>query len=433
MKPVERVRAFARAHSEVLAVFAAALAVRLVYGLFVHPPGDHLRSDMAGYVDRAQRALDTPDARDPWMTFFPYGTHGIVAAVQAVFGRGNAPLGIAFALMGALAVAYSHAIAQRLLPDRRRLRVVFAAFVVLAIPHVMLGGFVLSEVPFSLTLAALTFYLLRHFDEGRWRDAAFAGLAFAAALTIRPQVLISLPFFALAYARAGSARLDVRAITAVLAPLVIVGTLSAVRVHHHVGRYGFVSTNGAFNFAIGRCHCQSLSAQKTRGSRFEVGAFRQLAKLEDNPSAIHVLPLDAARGRELAVDSELWDERASRELALSCMKETGPLRQLRYSATHLVLLFAANLPFPTKGVGANIGAGLALLLVPGAFVGLFRSLSRERARLAIVSANVLALFVTAFVFFGEARMRVPYDAFFALLALPVYAEWTARLRRRRKT
>lgn len=428
-----------------MTVVAAAFVVRLVYNLFVHPPLDYVTSDMAGYVRRATEALDVPwSTKRPTSTFFPYGTHVFVAGIRAVFGReARAPIGIAFAGLGAAAVGFAFALAQRLAPaeNRRLLLSIFGTLLVVHVPLIMLGSFVLSEVPFSCALAAAVFYSVRFDDERRTRDAAFAGIAFALAMTVRPQVVVSLALMGcLIVARRWKNRSSPpaptgrRVLPALLfvVPIAIVAMLSAHRVHHHTDRWGFVSTNGGFNLAFGRCHPTRLSATDTRSSGFEVPSLKHLATFQDKHGWKPIVDLDPAYGTDLKIEGEIWDESAARKLAGECMQRTGPLRQLKYSATHLLLLYAYNLPWPTKGVVANVWAILQVAWIPGLVVALFRIVRQPDSRNGLVAAQVFALLAVAWIFFGEARLRVPYDPFIMWLALSVYVPIGLRLRSRRR-
>ena len=87
-----------------------------------------------------------------------------------------------------------------------------------------------------------------------------------------------------------------------------------------------------------------------------------------------------------------------------------------------------------RGALANVWAGLQLAWIPGALVGLARGATRPRSSEALVAAQGWALLLVAMVFFGEARLRVPYDPFLMWMALAAYAPIAerlyARLRRR---
>jgi hypothetical protein len=421
-----------------VAVFVTALAIRLVYNLFVHPPLEFRTSDMAGYLRRADKLLDTPwSTVDPLSTFFPYGTHVLVFITKWTFGRDNGPaIGVVFAVLGALTACFWYATARRLLGAGRTAVRVLAVLFVAHAPLVLQGGFVLSEVPFACALAASAFFAIRLYDEGRWLDALAMGVAFALGMTFRPQMLVSLglviavlllrPSPALPSALRRGARLALA-----LAPVAVVCALSAARMHHHTGKLGLVSTNAGFNFAFGRCHCNALSASKTRASKFEPPSFNNLRKFEEKHGVAPIFELDPAIDLELEIKGKVWDQTAAMDLARSCVAKSGAGKQVKYAATHVLLLWAYNLPWPTKGVTPNIWAFLQVLWIPGALVALGRSLRKAYAREALAAVHVWALFITAILFFGEARLRVPYDGFLMILAVWVYAPWIVRLREAR--
>jgi hypothetical protein len=423
-----------RAHRALLVVVVAAFLIRFGYDLFIHPPLSFTHSDMGGYLRRGNLVIDHPwGYRDPRLTFFPFGTHGMVAAVKTVFGR-NSNFGFALVLsaLGAATAGYWFATAARLFGERKRLLAVLGVLFVLDVPLLFIGGFVLSEVPFSACLAAATFHAMRWLDDGRPRDALATGVAFALAITFRPQVVLSFALIGLLLlVHRGRAKvLTRRSVALVLAPVLVVSILSVVRVHHHTGQLAFVSTNGPFNVAFGRCHCRALTATKPTKATYEPPSFVRLDDFEKKHDHRPIVGLDPAAGREIFLPSELWDQKAAWELSKRCIEITGPLRQVKYAATHVLLLWGYNLPWPTTGPISDVWAVLQGLLVPGLLVAMFRVVRRRLVREGILVAHVVALLVTAMAVFGEARLRAPYDGFLMMLALWVYAPLADRLWKR---
>ena len=101
-------------HRGTILVTLAALAVRLSWNLAVHRPTDFAFSDMGGYLDRGARMIAEPWHRDPALALYPYGTHVFIGALRWIFGRRrDAAIDVGFAVVGALAVAYTHATAAR--------------------------------------------------------------------------------------------------------------------------------------------------------------------------------------------------------------------------------------------------------------------------------------------------------------------------------
>jgi hypothetical protein len=100
---------------------------------------------------------------------------------------------------------------------------------------------------------------------------------------------------------------------------------------------------------------------------------------------------------------------------------------VKYGLTHLLLLWAYNVPWPTTGAVAAISSvAHAVLLLPGLVVALFRSLKKAGALALTLTAHLFAMFAVAIVFFGEARLRMPYDGIIVLCAVWVYADWLTR-------
>ena len=423
-----RVRAVLKTHGDVALVFVIALMVRAIYNVWFHPPLDFQHSDMGGYLRRAARVFENPSEVDPWLTFFPYGTHGFVAIVQRLFGKENSlALRLAFALAGAGAVTYAFALVRRLAPERRVLRWIFAVLACFHVPHVMLGSFVLSEAPFSLTLMASAFYALRLDDEGRAKDALYLGVAASAGLVLRPQVLLSLGVLGAVLLLRGlrrsnrGPRVSVLALVLVVVPLLITGGYSARRVHHHVGRYELVSTNGPFNQVFGRCHASKLESAERKGV-FEPPSLKSLEVYETRHGLRPVLPLDPAFKPTMRLDGTVWDKDAAHRMAEKCREQTGTWRQLKYGLSHVILLWEYNIPWPTSGVVPAVAGGAMWLWLPGLLLTPLISLARFRSRSVFVGAHTLALLVIAIAYFGDSRLRVPYDFFIVWAALSFYAD-----------
>lgn len=444
-----RIRATLKSSGGVALVFAIALAIRAVYNLAFHPPLEFTNSDMGGYLRRAARVFEKPDEIDPWLTFFPFGTHGFVAIVQRVFGKDDGvAMGLAFALCGAGAVTYAFAFVRRLAPTRTILHWVFAALASLHVPHVMLGSFVLSEAPFSLALMATAFYALRLDDEARWSDALLLGIAASLGLILRPQILLSLLILGAVIAARGFRRSTggprpalvdeserrpprVRLIHVALVaiPLAVTAAYSAHRVHRHIGRYELVSTNGDFNQVFGRCHASKLESAERKGV-FELPPFKSLELYESKYGLRPVLPLDPAFEPTLRLDGPVWDEAAAKRLAAQCREKTGTWRQIKYAASHVILLWEYNVPWPTKGFVPSLAGGAMWFWLPGLLVMPFLALARFRSREIFVGAHTLALLVIAIVYFGDTRLRVPYDFFIVWAALSFHAAAFERVKAR---
>jgi hypothetical protein len=431
---VFRLRTWLSRNGDVVAVTLAALAVRLVWNLGVHRPTSHVFSDMGGYLDRGARMVDHPWETDPWLAFFPYGTHAFIGALRWIFGRrSDTAIDAGFAVLGALAVAYTQATAACFL-TRRRARLLLGALLVVYYPWISLGGYALSEIPFALCVAVAAFHGLRLADRGRPRDATLLGLSLALGATVRPQILLAAALLGahLLLRRRAWHGFSWRLVARAALPLLLVLGLSSYRLHLHTGRLGLVSANGPLNLVFGRCHNTGLDAVAPDGTGFfgppAFGALLHHERRAAERGEPFLFPLDPALGERLAIEGHLWDAEPSLALARACVARTGYARQLRYALTHVVLLWTYNSIWPDMGsprygramdwacAAHNIAFGWAIA------AALLLSFQRRRARWGLLSLHVLSVVITAIVFFGDTRYRAPYDGVIMILALQVYVE-----------
>lgn len=434
-----RARAFAARHRSLLWVFALALVVRLVWNLAVHPPSDYLYSDMGGYAERANRMIDKPWKPAPYLTLFPYGTHVFIYVVKILFGRDNrAALGVAFAMLGALAVAFTYATMERLSASRGA-RVFAGAVLVLYYPWISLGGYTLSETPFTFCLAGAALFGLRVVDRGRALDAWIFGAFLALGAAVRPQILVSLVFFALHMALRKSAykRFSWGLLARAIVPVALVLGASSIRTHWHTGKLGLVSTNGPLNFAFGRCHAVSISSRARDGSGFfgppSLGA---LHAFERKYPALTPIGLDPIFGPSVTYNGRMWEAEPTYALARACVQKSGLARQLKYAFTHVILLWGYNTIWPDQGqkpkfrIPMGIASGAHnLVILPPAALALVLAFRRRRARDMALALHVWALVVMAVAYFGDTRYRAPYDGVLIVLAasrLAPFVGWVMR-------
>lgn len=408
---------------------AFAFVIRVVYNVWIHPPLEHVRSDMAGYMSRANLLRTAPGSTDPNLTFFPPGTHVLVFLIQKFFGTDGPGIAIVYALLGAASVGLTHAIARRAYPTSRARQITIGLVLALHHPWIVLGGNVLSETPFCFLLSAITYLAITLDDAPNKRTQIVLGALCLFGIVVRPQLLLSVILILFLMFHRGSLRRPL-AITRVVAPIIVGLVLSAARVTSATGEFGLVSTNGSFNFALGRCHAVTLSARDTKGSKFQPPSFLALSKFEEKSGMRPLMDLDPAFGTDLKVEGKLWQSKPARELAMRCVKETGFLRQVEYAFEHLLLLWIYNVPWPSTGTLALLWSVLSgilavpmLLRLPSAIVGK-RSFAEQLA-----AGHIVALFITAVLFFGESRLRTPYDGLITLLSIGLLFDAATRVRR----
>ncbi|MBL9099596.1 MAG: phospholipid carrier-dependent glycosyltransferase [Myxococcales bacterium] len=433
----------------------AALVTRLLWVLLIHPPGDYVFSDMGMYVKRARDLVNVgvqSGVRD--LAWQAYGTHYLLAVPFKIFGP-EAPYraaGVLWGLLGALAVPLTYLVACRVLPTLR-LAAIAGVIALLWYPNLSTTGYFLSETPFLAFQLLAVHWLLRVLQEGRM--AWPAGLAAACAFMLRPQSSI---FFAMVlllwlvnFRRLPWVRW--RQLVGVGLPLVAALLFSLWRYHSHTGRWDGIAENANMNLTAGRCHNIVTQAFKkpadlkkseknhntNDGRRVSLPGFRTLAK---------VFPHDHPLGLRPAMESEtirfvgyIGDPWLNQKIRQECYRRTGVLGQLRYSVVNLMLqwFIAKQWPDNSKGKEYFLGVsevfrhGFQIVVLVPSLIGMGVALGRWRRRPAhtLVALVLLGSMITAAIFFGEVRLRTPYDPYAVILALLAGA-WCVDLWRRRR-
>nr|WP_276599186.1 phospholipid carrier-dependent glycosyltransferase [Nannocystis sp. SCPEA4] len=376
--------------------------------------------------------IDKFGAPNEYHAFFPYGTHFIIALVKALFGKDNfTAIGVAYALMGTGIVAYAYRIAARISPYKW-VPPLLGTLLVFYYPLISLGGYTLSEVPFGVFMMMSVFYLLRLVQEGKSSDAWLAGVTAALATACRPQILLSIALFGVAWLvfRKQMPRVRWRHLVYAGIPLILVLGYSAARMHHHTGRIGLVSENGKFNQLFGRCHNKKATATPTepgRGKiRFGPPPLIQLEKRAKTAPRSWV-QLEPALGPELEYRGYIADAAALDALMAKCIRKTGFLGQVKYGIVNMLLLAGYNTPWPDSGRDLwrpraiwwqSLYTTFVTLPVVLGLSTLF--MRRTVASYGLIAIHVLALMITAAIYFGDTRLRAPYDPLLLLLAFEVY-------------
>ena len=426
-----RVRAWLYRNRWLIVVVLAAFAVRIHWNLLVHPLGDYISSDMRGYTSRADQMLDKFGHRIEYHAFFPYGTHFLIAFLKLIFGRENyQAIGAVYALLGTIVVYYGYRIAERV-SSRRWVPPLLGIFMVFYYPLIALGGYTLSEVPFAVFLLAASYALLRLVQDGKDRDAWMAGVHAAIATAFRPQILMSIVVFGVVWLllrKHTKARLKHLVFAAI--PIAGVLVYSSARLYHHTGRFGLVSENGRFNQLFGRCHNKkavATPAEPGRGRiRFGPPPLIQLEKRAKTAPNSWV-QLDPAIGAELSYTGYISDAKALNDLMRKCIAKTGFLGQVKYAAVNVLMLAGYNTPWPDSGREmwrrqANLWQAFytAAFTAPALLMAFTCFMRRTVTRHGMLAIHIWALIVTAAIYFGDTRLRAPYDPMLVLLAIEAY-------------
>ena len=442
MSARERAIGFVQRHRWPLGIALGALLVRLLWNLWVHPPADYVYSDMDTYVQRARALVSDPLRRDVNETFFPVGTHYLLAATMALFRtHGLLPATLLWAAMGAALAPIGYFLTGRLhggpewrdwadgpQADERATLVARVAGTVLVVyyPLISYTGYFLSETPFALCVTLAALLTLRVADHGRLRDAWFLGATLAFGTLFRSQMLAVLPLLALVALLRWRELPELRrprVVAAIVVPVLAVLAFNLALTHYHTGRATPIAQNAALNRAFGRCHCYEL---RTRDASWGPPPLGELYRRgEVDPTSFP--KLNPAITPVLKVRARMTDEPKIHELADRCVREGGWGKQLYYGFTHVLLLWGFSPAWPDMGVPefrplmqGGTRAHLFAFAIPS-LIALGLCVRRARARLALVVAFVLSLFVVVLRYMGDARLRVPYDAVWIAVALDVYA------------
>lgn len=453
-----------------LCIFAAALAVRAHWNLAAHPIGEFMYSDMNGYNGRAEQILDAPTHRGEYRAFFPFGTQWLLAGVKFVFGRDNyTAIGLYHALLGSLTAVFTYGIARRA-TRHAWVPPVVGLFMVIYYPLISLGGYILSETPSAFFMTAATLLLLRVVQEGQNSDAWLLGVAVAVGTLVRPQLMLTAALVVLFWTamRGHYPRLNWGHLLRAAVPVVLALGLGSARLYWHTERIGGISENGAVNLTFGRCHNKgiyTLPDGKGHGRiRFSPPPLIQLERYSkkyperllsldpvfgDHPEPVEGLEgfeVDGlgcrtrdcfVPGGEIQFVGYMGDKKALGKVTRSCIRRSGLRRQLWFSFTHVVQLWAVNDMWPDQANpkphprdpkwGWNRLSRLwryvhnSIVLFP-ALLGLgFIARAQKRPEMALVSLNVWALLLVAAIYIGGIRFRIPYDPFLIVLAFEVWA------------
>lgn len=457
---------------------ALASLTRLVWVIWVHPPQDHVFSDMAHYVHRAELvARFEVEAGMRKMAWQAYGTHALLAIPMVLLGPGASALEVAsliWAACSAATVVLTYALAWVVLPHPHRDRarphgpaLAVGVATLLWFPLISHTGFFTSEAPYTCALLATTLAAVRVMRTGE--GAGRAGLWAALAFVLRPQTAVFVVLLGLAWLvdrrrPSWSARIDWRVVARYAGPIVAAVLVSALRFSYYTGELGLVAENATMNLTAGRCHnivtraydseaereASARDGQRRHVRRVSLPGFRALAR--EGPD--HPLALDPALGTE-AVDvvGYIGDGEAHAALRRRCYAQTGLVGQLRYAAVNVALLAVVARPWPES---SDYGAphwlepalrarDLAAVLTPLALFGLGLALIRwvrarrsgveageldRRAGLGVCALQLSALLVIAAMFFGTPRLRTPYDPYAMILIASVVA-WAVEAWRQR--
>jgi len=367
----------------VLAACAVALAVRLLaIALFqglAAPPDRHAQPDQIDYEATGWELASGHGfaiaGQPSW--FRPPGTSFLIAAVYLVAGRSWAALRIVFALLSALTCAVLALLGRRAFGDAAGLVAAWA--LALDPAHLYYAMHFVSEVPYALLITAATLAGLHATATAR-RPALVAGLLLGAAILVRPQAALVIPLLAMIapFARERRRALVATALVSLGAAAVVAPWVArnAVRFGHPaIAVVGAATLYGANNDRVLADPALCGSWVSTRSAL-----------------GVHVLPRDEA----------LYAERSAAGVRAFLRDHWRDLPRLEWCKAER--LVALRLVTPNRFARVAFAVAWALV-APLAAVGLWIGWRRHRVAAVVVALPLLALLVTALLFYGSIRFR----------------------------
>lgn len=396
------------------------LVLRLVWTLVLHPPFEHVYSDMDGYVSRATKLVETGDL-ERYDAFYPPGTHLLLAAPLAIFGVERPGLWAASALwatLSSLTPLFMWRVAHMLFsPAAAALTAVFCALWPL---HITSAGYFLSETP-SLTFLVAALWAAYRADRSRGRAclafAAAAGLFGGVAVAIRPQFVLNLIVVAIPWLWAWRGRLRPLVAFAIAGAAVV----GSVLVHNSVaaGKPTGISENSGLTFFLGHCDVRTVFSGRPPGPTFRFGA---PVAFQRGTGRTYVFPEDL-----------VWDQGFFFGKSAECIRDDG-VGHVRILGRSLLDMTSTTVLWPQvnedrlKEVVHYSNVAYSVLL-PALVIASLARISRRRrfgksARgETAMLAHLACGFVMALLFFGEPRFRMPYDVFGLALLAVLIAAW----------
>jgi len=398
-----------------IAVIAGA-AIRAAWVLSLHPPLDHLYSDMGGYFDRAMK-LASGGGIDRYDAFYPPGTHWILAVPLFIFGFDRTGLWAGAAVWWALSAFTPFAMWRfaryHLTIPAAALTAIFVSFWPI---HIAYAGYFLSETP-SMALLVGSLWLAARASVIRglrgYRSYLGAGVLGGLAVANRPALIANLAVAIVSLPR--TARLRALAgvgvgAAAILATVIVYNTAAA-------GKLTLTSENSGLTFWIGHCNVHAVKTSDPRTGTFFVFS---------SPPAFQ-----RGSGKDYEfTDHMVWDQDFFYGLAFDCIRQDG-VAHLRTLARGVLDMTLTSVPWPMAvepDLGPRIGFtnalySVALPVILAGAVWLIRERRRrgEPAGEAVMLAHFACVLLTAVLFFGDPRYRQPYDLFALALAASLIA------------
>jgi hypothetical protein len=382
----------------ILALLAAALGLRYLFTFELNPPSDHIFSDMAGMVQRAQHVVDGQFVRSD--TLFPPGEHLLLAASGFLLS-GYDTLALWLHVIAGVLTCYWVAKATECYAGKSG-SLTALLVCVFHFPFIALSGYYLAEAVFTALLAALFLLMSRAPFPWSARRAACIGAVAAFGLVWKSTSVLFVPILGLwtigwCMKTGGEA---IRRAWRCWWPLllgffIVIGAQS----FYFFRLYDVplpLAAGGGYNFALGKCPGARIVGKD--GTQFQ------------SPTAFY-----SGRSGVQKWDVYLYEQDYLWKAGLECVRRDPWV--LVSSVQEISYLFRGNQLWPVNTgdfaeFSARYHSRFLLLIAPGviaAFITLVREPLAGRTAPFLLAVSVCA---TAWLFIGEMRFRIPFDVVF---------------------
>jgi hypothetical protein len=388
---------------------ATALAIRLVYVLWLHRVGDFLYSDMQEFYETAKGLAEPGHVLGAWDVVKPRGLPTVGGWLLATFHeQGRQLWGLTQALLSAAAVPLTFFGARRFLGQRVAL--VAAGLLTFDFLAVGYAGFVMSETYLTFFLA-LAFACL---DSGRPLRCLLAGLALGLGAQFKSQALpLAVVWMALLLLWTAPRRPQFAgwlfARPRVAAALLAVGVLAvqlpaSLALSRILGHPAVLPPYGGQMFYLGHCDVRTLTMDGGPDGTWMTSGNTKASQLNE--------PWRNQKFNVSVLDWAFFVKRGSR-----CLKSLPHV--LGWTARQLVDVLAgfpgATIdPWPLRmdhpWVTRVFNCTLAYVLFPLALWGLWRR-RRELGAWLAIGGPIGAVWGITLLFMGNPRFREPFDLF----------------------
>ncbi|HMJ14759.1 MAG TPA: hypothetical protein VK524_25280 [Polyangiaceae bacterium] len=390
-----------------LALFVVATVIRLVF-IEAHGLAERVYSDMWVYDFRAKNIVN--GTLNEWDTFTPPGYPSMLALLYVTTRDGVAAAGVVQAFLGGATSVLSQRLTIQV-TNSRLLGLLAGVVIALHPPYIYYAGLLLSEMPFTFFMLLGASLFIPGVRQSSAPRLLAAGLAFGVATVMRPNLLPAVPLL-LAIAWLCSAQKQAALGPRVLLVLGLLLPLSLASIHNSrlVKEKAGLATNGGLNFYLN---------------------FAEVSIIHFEGHHIQPIPNAVRHTEPETTNHPFYHERYFYKKGFQVIRNEPGRLLAAFDNFPETFLLGEQGYWPEWG---KESPGFMLLNIPfilliwfpalihGARLLFSRRLLRERdpARPLLI-AVILSMLVTIYLFLGDPRMRVPFDAVALALALDALA------------